>query len=170
MTHSALSATEYLTCSHGFEIKSLSQEGTFRGYASTYSVDQQKDQIVPGAFRNSLKRWRVQKKWPFLLWHHHLDQPIGRWTNMREDNKGLFVEGELLLDVQKAREVYTLMKQGILDSLSIGFQPLMCRLDSVQKVRKIFQLHLVEVSIVTTPANTEANIQQVKHASQLFSA
>lgn len=143
-------------------IKSIKPTGSFEGYASTFDVDSQKDIVMPGAFQHSLKKWRKQKKWPFMLWQHRMHEPIGTWTSMQEDTKGLYVKGQLLLNLQKAREVYTLLLKGILDGLSIGFQPQISRLMRYPRLRKIFQLHLIEVSIVSIPANRFACVSHIK--------
>ena len=144
-----------------FEIKSLSTDGTFEGYASTYQVDSVRDQILPGAFRHTLSHWQSRNTWPLLLWQHHVDQPIGKWTSMTEDARGLKATGTLLLDIPKAREAYTLIKAGALDGLSIGFRPTVARMCPQTRVRKIYQVDLVEVSLVTLPANDGARIQRI---------
>ena len=143
------------------EVKSLTSEGLFHGYASTYEVDRHKDQIMPGAFARSLSGWRKQGAWPFLLWYHRADQPLGHWCTMREDRRGLFVQGQLMLNLARAQEVYTLMHKGVVRGLSIGFEPMVFRLCERIGVRKIYQVHLVEVSVVTMPANTSAQIHHV---------
>jgi HK97 family phage prohead protease len=146
-----------------FEMKMLDPLGHFMGYASTYGVDTQRDQMMPGAFTHSLQQWQQKGKFPLLLWHHRLDEPIGFWKRIQEDAIGLYVEGQLMMDLQRAREVYTLIKSKILEGLSIGFQPLISRFDSRQRVRKIYQVNLIEISVVTLPANTEARVINLKH-------
>ena len=154
-----------------FETKSLSTEGCFEGYASTFQRDLQQDMIMPGAFRHTLSKWRNQQRWPLMLWHHHLDTPIGQWLTLCEDHKGLYVKGQLLLELFKAQEVYALLKKDLLKGLSIGFQPITSCFDRHLKVRKIFQLHLIEISIVSLPANqgaTIANVKSQKRSDGLF--
>ncbi len=143
------------------EIKMLSSPGTFSGYASTYGVDCQRDQIMPGAFRHTLNTKR-----PLLLWHHRLHEPIGKWTYLSEDKQGLYVEGQLILEIQRAQEAYALMKKQILRSLSIGFQPVLSFFDKRKRVRKIYQLNLIEISIVGLPANNHAQIRCVKESGR----
>jgi HK97 family phage prohead protease len=150
-----------------FEIKSLESAGEFSGYASTYNTDDHHDRIVPGAFSHTLRRWREQKRWPLLLWQHKMDEPIGTWHDMREDQNGLFVKGRLILEMSRARDAYTLIKQGVLDGLSIGFFVVVSKYDSQAGERKIFQLDLAEISVVTTPANPSATIHTLKSAQPL---
>lgn len=146
-----------------FEVKHLAASGEFTGYASTYHVDSQKDQIMPGAFGHTLKQWEKKGKLPLLLWHHRIDEPIGFWKKMTEDDNGLYVEGQLIMDLQRAREAYMLMKAKILGGLSIGFQPIISRFDPRERIRKIYQMNLMEISIVSLPANEEAYVSSLKH-------
>jgi len=143
-------------------VKSLNNTGAFVGYASTYAVDHHKDQVVPGAFAHTLKQWRQKQKLPLLLWNHRLEEPLGFWTHVQEDPQGLYVEGQLLMDLQRAKEAYLLMKRNILSGLSIGFRILMARRLAATQVRKIYQLDLVEISVVTSPANTHARVLDLK--------
>lgn len=147
------------------EIKSMEEDGHFSGYASTYTPDRHKDVMVPGAFRGSLNAWRQDKKWPPLLWQHDAHVPLGLWRHMKEDHRGLFVVGQLLLDAPKAREIYAFLKKGAFCGLSIGFRSLVSRYDAAQQLRKIFQVDLMEISIVTLPANPKAGIHHIKSLS-----
>lgn len=145
------------------EIKHIKAQGSFSGYASIFHVmDLHHDQVMPGAFKFSLERWMKKQRWPFLLWQHNLSEPIGYWTHIQEDQKGLFVEGQLLLEIQRGKEAYSLIKKGVVEGLSIGFRPIVTRKDKTQRVRKLFQVDLVEISLVTLAANPEARLQEVK--------
>src|SRR5260221_8562562 len=105
-----------------FQMSSLDEKGLFAGYASIFEcVDDQNDVVMPGAFRASLHNYECYNKWPKLLWQHDSAEPIGRWLFLEEDEKGLYVEGQLLLNVQKGGEAYVLMKAGAIEGLSIGY-------------------------------------------------
>jgi HK97 family phage prohead protease len=93
------------------------------------------------------------------------DQPIGRWLSIREDARGLHVEGKLSLGVARAREVHELMKSGALDGLSIGFQTLRARNEAGTGVRRILSADLWEISVVTFPMQPGARVTAVKAAS-----
>ncbi|MGL5784822.1 MAG: HK97 family phage prohead protease [Alphaproteobacteria bacterium] len=152
-------------CVLPLELKSLESKGAFSGYASVFHVtDFCRDQILPGAFQFSLKTWKTKGKWPFLLWQHRMENPIGFWTHIQEDDRGLFVNGQLLLEIQQAQEAYALMKANVLEGLSIGFKPIVAKKDDHQRVRKLFQVDLVEISLVTFPANPEARLHDVRNA------
>lgn len=143
-------------------LKTLDESGVFAGYASVFSVvDEQRDIMLPGAFVDSLTRRGDVK----LLWQHDMAEPIGRIEELREDENGLYIKGRLSLDVARGKEAYSLLKQGILSGLSIGYSPIRYRYDPETGVRLLKQVDLWEVSLVTFPANTSARITVVKQAA-----
>lgn len=144
-------------------LKSLDTEGIFEGYASTHHTDQHNDVLKPGAFRRTLAVWRKKQKWPFLLWQHQMTSPIGTFVDVVEKEDGLYVKGRLLLKVQRAYEAYVLLKNGVINGLSIGFRPVTSRFNKMLNVREFFQVELMEISIVTVPANPYARVSRVKH-------
>lgn len=142
-----------------FEIKSLDEGGKITGYGSTFgNVDSDGDVIMPGAFAASIRRARETGKYPKMLWQHDTREIIGRWTHMEEDERGLKMEGHLILDVAKAREAYALAKAGVLDSLSIGFNIPEDGATRAGMGRIIREAALWEVSLVTFPANEMATL------------
>lgn len=151
----------------GFEIKAISEDGSFSGHGSVFGVvDAYGDSIQPGAFARTLKEWDQRGKRPKLLLQHDPSQIVGKWTAMREDARGLYVEGQLFIDLPLARATWTLMKEGQLDGLSIGFSlpKAGTEFDATTKVNRIKDVDLWEVSIVTFPANTAATVEAVKAA------
>ena len=148
----------------GFEVKSLDETGAFAGYGSVFgNADFYRDVVMPGAFQDSLAQWQDQKALPPILWQHNSDQPIGPFTKMAEDGKGLAVEGQLLVkDVKKAREAYALLKANAIRGMSIGYNPLEEEYDAKTNVNRLLKVDLWEVSIVTFPANTDATVSQIK--------
>lgn len=131
---------------------------TFEGYASTFgNVDLDGDVIEPGAFLKSLGT-RTPK---LLLQHDHRGLPLGIFTDVHEDEVGLFVKGEMPLEDDRVRGgVMPLMKQGALNSMSIGFT--VSQDETVDNVRHISETELFEVSLVTFPANPEAQVTSTK--------
>lgn len=146
------------------ELKKLEQNGMFEGYASVFDlVDNHRDVVVRGAFRRSLK----ERKEPVrLLWQHRMEEPIGVIHELREDSYGLYMKGQLLLEVARAREAYTLVKNGAVKGLSIGYRPIKYRYDPETGVRALQQVELIEVSLVSEPANEAAEINEVKHTDE----
>jgi hypothetical protein len=146
-----------------FTLTSIDEDsGTFTGYASVWGVvDAYKDAVQKGAFKKTLKE---KKAFP-LLWMHDVREPVGVIRG-KEDEHGLAIEGELNLDVQRAREGYSLMKQakaaGIPMGLSIGYQTVIEEVDNETGIRKLKEISLWEISIVTFPACEPARVDAVK--------
>lgn len=77
-------------------LKSVSDSGEFEGYGSVFGVkDSHDDVVMSGAFAASLRAWSDRKALPALLWQHRMDEPIGVYTEMKEDDVGLYVRGRL---------------------------------------------------------------------------
>jgi len=137
--------------------------GLIMGYASCFDkIDQQRDIVIKGAFSKSLRAWHLSGKKPKILWQHNAHQPIGLWHTLKQDDYGLYVEGQLALGVRRANEVYILLKEGVLDSLSIGFRPIEAVEDRLRKARLLLDIDLIEISLVTFGANPRALVHQVK--------
>lgn len=142
------------------EIKALDDNtGKFSGYGSVFGVkDSYNEAVQKGAFTESLQKHGM----PALLWQHRPAEVCGVYLDVREDERGLYVEGQLNLETQVGREAYALLKQGALKGLSIGFSTLEERIDRTTGIRHIEKVRLYEVSLVTFPANEAANVETVK--------
>jgi uncharacterized protein len=146
------------------EIKAENNKGIFTGYGSIFgNEDQGNDIMQKGAFTKSLMNRPVSKV--KMLYQHKTDEPIGVFTEIYEDSKGLFVKGQLAMGTQRGREAYELLKMGALDGMSIGF-----RADPEKQgynenkrgVRTLKEVDLMEISLVTFPMNESALIETVK--------
>lgn len=134
--------------------------GVFAGYASVFGgLDSYGDTIVKGAYADTLAgRTRpVQMRW------NHFGPVIGKWTTIREDEKGLWVEGALTPGHTVAADTYALMRHGAVDGLSIGYRPVKSE-QRADGVRELQQIDLVEISVVESPADLGAKISDVKAA------
>lgn len=149
--------------SFNLEIKAVQEDGFFSGYGAVFgNVDWYNDVILHGAFQKSLQRWEEKGKMPPVLWNHNDGEPIGVYTNIYEDEKGLFVEGRLLIDdVPRAKSTHALLKAGAIDGLSIGYKTKKAN-QQTNGIRELIELDLGEISIVTVPANEESLITSVK--------
>lgn len=133
--------------------------GAFEGYASLFGVaDLSRDIVMRGAFQNSL----ASKNPIRLLWQHDAGQPLGIWTEVFEDRRGLFCRGELNLNVQRARELQALLKQGAIDGLSIGYKTRKARRDPSTGARLLLDVDLWEISLVSFPLLPQARVTAVK--------
>lgn len=145
------------------ELKELSAEGIFSAYASIFdNVDYENDTVIKGAFTKS-----IAEKTPVMLWNHNTAEPIGIWTTVKEDDKGLYVEGKLLInEVARAKEVYSLLKEGAVSGLSIGYSVNDYTYDE-KGIRQLKDVTLHEISLVSIPCNDEARIISVKSIDDL---
>lgn len=136
----------------------MNEKGVFTGYASIFgNIDENDDVVERGAFKRTLDHGGGQVP---VLWQHDIREPIGVGLEMMEDERGLWVKSAINLDTQRGKEAYSLLKQGALKGLSIGYTVIK---DSIEKgVRYIKEIRLWEISIVTFPANPEALISDVK--------
>lgn len=133
-------------------------EGQIAGHASVFGLrDKGGDIVSPGAYTASLRRMAERGARVAMLWQHDPTQPIGIWEEVREDARGLYVRGRLLEDVARAREARALLEAGALDGLSIGYRTV--RAEALPGGgRKLIELDLWEVSLVTFPMQAEARL------------
>jgi Escherichia/Staphylococcus phage prohead protease len=147
------------------DFKSINEDGAFEGYASLFGQkDMGGDIVVKGAFTSSLeKRGTGGIR---MLFQHDPAEPIGVWREIKEDSRGLFVRGQLLPQVARSREILMLMKEGALDGLSIGFRTIRGKSDRKNGVRRLYEVDLWEISIVTFPMLAQARISPMKKAGK----
>jgi len=142
-------------------------KGFFSGYASVFSgVDSYGDTIEKGAFADTLKSGM-----PKMFFNHNWDMPIGKYTIIKEDEVGLFVEGELTPNLQIASDVRAAMKHGTLDGLSIGGYLRKGDYTDTDEGRIVHRWSsLMEISPVAFPADSAARIDLASVKSESFEA
>ena len=139
------------------DLKAAGDDRTVEGLGSVFgNTDQGGDIVVPGAFAKSLK-----SRTPAMLWQHKADQPIGVWDELRETPEGLFVKGRIL-NTALGNDAYELARHGALKGMSIGYATKDSETDRKSGVRRLKELDLFEVSLVTFPMNELAGITRVK--------
>ena len=138
------------------------EEGSIEGYASVFGgVDSYGDTIEKTAFDSVIKSGQK----PLMFYQHNRwSLPIGVWESLSVDEKGLKVKGRLNLELVEAREVYSALKFGSLNGMSIGFRMKdkdyeyddedICHIKNISE--------LLEISIVNFPADKAAQIDSVK--------
>jgi HK97 family phage prohead protease len=140
-------------------------EGVVEGYGAVFNnIDSYDDVVAPGAFARTLAEAQEQRRLPAMLWQHDPEEPIGVWTEMREDARGLLVRGRLA-NTQRGREALELIKMGALTGLSIGYNTVRSEMNDATGIRTLRDLDLWEVSPVTFPANSAARITGAKNIS-----
>ena len=136
----------------------IEPDGTVEGYASLFgAIDAARDMVMPGAFARTLKS-RGLRRVP-MLFQHDPAEPVGVWLELVEDFRGLRARGKLIPDVARARELLALVKAGAVDGLSIGFRTVKGRVDPRTRVRKLIDVDLWEISIVTFPLLAGARVR-----------
>jgi HK97 family phage prohead protease len=162
MHHAALNRrreTKFLAA----DIARVEADGSFSGYASIFSQrDLGNDIVVPGAFAKSLARRGASGI--RMLYQHDPNEPIGVWTSIEEDSRGLHVVGRLTRSVERGREVHELMRAGAIDGLSIGFRTVRATAGKAAGTRHIIEADLWEISVVTFPMHPQARVHAVKSA------
>ena len=136
--------------------------GLIAGYGSTFgTVDAYGHAVAPNAFTKSLARHKAGGSMPAFLWSHDPSEPIGKFTSIREDLRGLYVTGVINQETQRGREALSLLKARDVTGLSIGFIPVSRRLEK-SGVVTLTEIDLFEVSAVAMPDNPRARVTDVK--------
>lgn len=150
----------------GRPLCACSGSGVFIGYASLFGErDQSGDVVMPGAFAASLRRRAARDV--RMLFQHDAAEPIGTWIDMRETPRGLHVTGRLDRNVQRARELFSLLESRGLDGLSIGFRTLKARRDRATASRLLTEVDLWEISLVTFPMLLGARVSFVSTSERV---
>lgn len=148
-----------------FDLESADEKtGEFSGYASVFgNVDDGGDIVDKGAFSKTIVEDFARIK--ILSQHDQCELPIGKPIELREDDKGLYIRGKIS-NTQKGRDIQTLLKDGVLNELSIGYEAIDYEIDEENHVRHLKQIRLWEVSIVTWAMNDQATIDDVKSLAE----
>lgn len=150
----------------GLQIKSADDAGVIEGYGSTFGgePDSYGDIVMPGAFADSIAAHAKAGTMPLMLWGHETySPPIGNWTEMGEDAKGLWVKGQIDLDDPMGQRVHRAAKRQAVRGLSIGYETIKSSTDTKRPaVRLLEKLDLWEISPVNFPANRHAELTAVK--------
>lgn len=147
-----------------FDVKAVGDDGTFNGYGSVFgTVDSYNEVVAKGAFVDSLAELKTKGRPVPVLWQHRSSEPIGAWSNLKEDERGLFGEGRILMDAgEMEKRAHAHMKAGTVTGLSIGYLVRESTYDEKTGIRTLTKLDLMEISLVTFPANDDARVEAVK--------
>jgi uncharacterized protein len=147
---------------------------SFKGYGAVFNnVDAGGDKILPGAFSETLAEHKAAGTMPSMLYQHGRMgggpvMPVGKWTAMHEDSRGLWVEGKLF-DHSLGKDLYVALKGGGIGGLSIGYRAkeIVRPAASAAERRQLKNLALFEVSLVNQPMNDLARFTAVKAADEI---
>lgn len=124
----------------------------FAGYAAVFDrPDKGGDIIRKGAFAKALENAGEVP----LLWQHKTGAVIGKVEQLREDERGLRVIGQVG-DERASR----LLGNGKVDGLSFGYRVREAK--SEGGLRELIELELVEVSLVANPMQPKARVHAVE--------
>jgi HK97 family phage prohead protease len=163
--------TNYLHASPALELKLAGDKveaGVIEGIASYFGgePDSYGDLIAKGAYRKTLAEHAREGTMPVMLWGHDMREPIGRWTEAKEDERGLFVRGQLNLETDAGKRAHSHVKAGDIRGLSIGYSIYPDGYTyNDDGTRTLKAIDLREISLVTIPAQRRAGITAVKSFS-----
>ena len=145
------------------EFKALSGERTFSCYGNVKgNIDHALDRVVDGAYRDSIASHKAAGTMPKFFWMHNpWDTPVGVWTAMEEDSKGLYLEGKFS-NTPKGNELYELYKDNALDSFSIGYRVNDEKWNNTLGCNDLIKVDVREISAVTFACNEESRLVEIK--------
>lgn len=151
--------------SFNFDLKAVDDDkNIFEGYASVFrNKDSHGDIIEPNAFAKTIQERGHRVK---VLWQHDMFTPIGKAIHLEEDNHGLFVRAKIS-ETEEGKKAMTLIKDGVIDELSIGYSVIKDEYDNETGIRHLKELKLYEFSPVTFASNDQAIITGVKNEGEL---
>lgn len=144
------------------EIKASDEEtNVIEGYASTFGGDPDHvgDIVAQGAFTKTIQTRGNQVK---MLVNHRWSDIIGKVVELKEDNYGLFFKAKIS-ETARGNEIMTLIKDGVLDRISIGYRTIKSKWDHENNIRTLEEVELYELSVVPIPANDRAVITGAKN-------
>lgn len=142
------------------QIKADESQNIIEGYGSIFgNIDSHKDIVMKGAFTKTVSERKDKIK---MLWQHEIKEPIGRMLDIYEDQKGLFFKAKIS-ETETGKKAMILMRDGVLDELSIGYSTIKEEYDSQKNVNLLKELKLYEISTVTFASNPLAQLTDVKN-------
>ncbi len=157
---------KYVNVSFEMKAADVKPDGSFKGYGATFgNIDLGGDICDEKCFDASLKEMKSKDSMPAMFASHDSREPIGEWTMVEKDARGLYMEGQLWLGqgIQKATQHYLQMKSKGPKGLSIGYITRKAIPEEKKPgVRRLMDVELMEVSPTPFPMNTRARITGVK--------
>ena len=135
-----------------------------RGYASTPDIDRHDDIVVPNAFGATMTTYMQN---PIVLLGHDYSKPIGKVLEYTISDNGLEVYAEISQDVDGVMQC---IADKVFRGFSIGFIAKWWEytVSNNREIRQITDLDLIEISVVSVPANASALFTLSKSLKQFF--
>ena len=142
-----------------FEKSNLEEDGsiTIKGLASTNALDRTGDIIDHNAWKEGgLDNYGEN---PIILFNHDYNRPIGRAKYCDVTQNGLELEAKIS---KSAGDIVDLIKDGVLGAFSVGFKVKDADYNKETDGFFIKSAELLEVSVVSIPANQTATFSIAK--------
>lgn len=150
------------------EIRAKDQGRGFTGigvpYGETIDLWGMRERFEPGSVE--LDRDGVPS---LILWQHDQNEPIGRITAGTDTEAGFEIEAALS-STARGTEAATLLEDGVITRLSIGFMPEEYRIESDEETGTETIVHTkvraMEFSLVSFPAYSSAAVSTVRNSNE----
>ena len=152
-----------------FQLKA-DETGKIAGFFSTYekTPDSYGDIIAPGAFTKTIED-RKATGHPFpLCFNHDFSAVIGAVNTIEEKEQGPYIEADFL-DTQLGQDVRKMVQSGAIYQFSFAYDVLKNRAPNAEEkangvTNVLEEVEVYEVSVVTVPANSNAQVTDIKSA------
>lgn len=149
-------ANRILNCLIDWDQKNITKDASgkmiIKGYANTVDKDRVGDVVLASAFKKSLPEYMEN---PVILFQHNWDKVIGKCVKAEVTEEGLYVECEVS-QAKDVDDVRTKIAEGTLKTFSIGYNEILADYDESSACNIVKELELLEISVVTIPANPKA--------------
>jgi len=143
-----------------FELRAAvdTEERLVRGLAVPFN-----DAVDVGGYKEMIAPGAVQARDNIKLFYGH-SEPIGKVVESKDTDEGWSITAKIS-ETSRGNEVYTLLKDGVLDRFSIGFMPIEENEDKNGTIVRT-KIDVREVSIVPIPAYEGAKVEEVRNAQE----
>jgi len=140
------------------ELRSDGDAGIIEGYITVWDqVDSYNSRFQKGAFKKTIENRTDKIR---VIFNHNDDEPIGKLLDINEDDYGVKIRAQLIMEVDKAKDTFNLIKGGAIDAFSFGFRTIKDTYE--QGVQVITEVMLAEISPVTFPAGPASLITDAR--------
>jgi len=140
------------------ELRADGETGIIEGYITVFDqVDSYNSRFQKGAFKKTIENRTDKIR---VIFNHNDDEPIGKLLDIHEDDYGVKVRAQLIMEVDKAKDTFNLIKGGAIDSFSFGFRTIKDKYEN--GVQVITEAMLAEISPVTFPAGPASLITDAR--------
>lgn len=142
-----------------FEVKEFESESRkISGYAAIFNnKDKASDILLKGCFSKSIEERGPQSTANdkiILLWQHDQREPLGRITELKEDDRGLYFEA-VIDEIELGDRAIKQLESGTLNQFSIGYNYVWenVEYDSERDAYIVKEVKLHEISVVSIGCN-----------------